>query len=92
MEQIIREYRQIRYIGGGAYGAIFLVEHTRTNLRYAMKIPNLDPETQENINRETENEITILTNIAHPFVISMVESFPMPGDPNNRKCIVMEYA
>jgi serine/threonine protein kinase len=96
MELIINDYRILDKLGEGAYGSAFLAEHTKTNKKYAIKIPR-EPDEQEfifkeAINKETDMEIQVLSKVKHPFIISMVDWFPLPDDRHERKCIVMEFA
>ncbi|XP_073503463.1 microtubule-associated serine/threonine-protein kinase 4-like isoform X2 [Phyllobates terribilis] len=82
------DFKPIKLISSGAYGAVHLVRHIYTSQLFAMK--KLDKENV-NIPRRLERaflERDILTFADCPFVASMLCSFPTP----HHLCMVMEYA
>ncbi|KAM4034430.1 microtubule-associated serine/threonine-protein kinase 4-like [Anomaloglossus baeobatrachus] len=82
------DFKQIKLISSGAYGAVHLVRHNDTNKMFAMKKLN-----KQNLKDKTRLdraflERDILTFSDCPFVASMLCSFPS----NRHLCMVMEYA
>ncbi|XP_071967989.1 microtubule-associated serine/threonine-protein kinase 3-like [Engystomops pustulosus] len=80
------DYKMIKYISSGAFGAVYQVRHINTNQIFAMK--KLD---REKLNaRRFERaflERDILTFGQCPFIVSMFGSFPT----EQHLCMAMEY-
>jgi len=64
--------RHVRLIGAGSFGSVRLVEHVKSNVRYALKrIRKVSGEVPEDVRRETD----LLSKTSHPFVLEMVTTF-----------------
>ncbi|EZG51798.1 protein serine/threonine kinase catalytic domain protein [Gregarina niphandrodes] len=80
-------YRKIRDLGMGSYGKAILVEHVATGQQCVMKaidITRLQPQQRE----QSINEVRLLGQMKHPFIIMYKESFMV----NGFLCIITEFA
>uniref|UniRef100_A0A674G6S6 non-specific serine/threonine protein kinase n=1 Tax=Taeniopygia guttata TaxID=59729 RepID=A0A674G6S6_TAEGU len=81
------DFETIKLISNGAYGAVYLVRHTATRQRFAMKKINKQNLLLRNQVQQAFVERDILTFAENPFVVSMFCSF----QTRRHLCMVMEY-
>ncbi|XP_041060485.1 microtubule-associated serine/threonine-protein kinase 3 [Carcharodon carcharias] len=81
------DFEMIKLISNGAYGAVYLVRHTETRQRFAMKKVNKHNLILRNQIQQVFVERDILTFAENPFVVSMYCSF----ETKRHLCMVMEY-
>ncbi|XP_032902882.1 microtubule-associated serine/threonine-protein kinase 3-like isoform X1 [Amblyraja radiata] len=81
------DFETIKLISNGAYGAVYLVRHTETRQRFAMKKVNKHNLILRNQIKQVFVERDILTFAENPFVVSMYCSF----ETRRHLCMVMEY-
>ncbi|XP_055555988.1 LOW QUALITY PROTEIN: microtubule-associated serine/threonine-protein kinase 1 [Falco cherrug] len=81
------DFETIKLISNGAYGAVYLVRHTATRQRFAMKKINKQNLLLRNQVEQAFVERDILTFAENPFVVSMFCSF----QTRRHLCMVMEY-
>ncbi|XP_078279847.1 microtubule-associated serine/threonine-protein kinase 3-like isoform X2 [Rhinoraja longicauda] len=81
------DFETIKLISNGAYGAVYLVRHTETRQRFAMKKVNKHNLILRNQIEQVFVERDILTFAENPFVVSMYCSF----ETRRHLCMVMEY-
>ncbi|XP_038632828.1 microtubule-associated serine/threonine-protein kinase 3-like isoform X2 [Scyliorhinus canicula] len=81
------DFETIKLISNGAYGAVYLVRHTETRQRFAMKKVNKHNLILRNQIQQVFVERDILTFAENPFVVSMYCSF----EARRHLCMVMEY-
>ncbi|XP_068778796.1 microtubule-associated serine/threonine-protein kinase 1 [Struthio camelus] len=81
------DFETIKLISNGAYGAVYLVRHTETRQRFAMKKINKQNLLLRNQIQQAFVERDILTFAENPFVVSMFCSF----ETKRYLCMVMEY-
>ena len=65
INDLIRNFKIIKYLDEGGYGKVYLVENINNGNRYALKLLKLQESTQENI-QDFNNEIQIFTELANP--------------------------
>jgi len=68
----LKDVQHIRVIGIGAAGVVRLVQHKKTNTRYALKRVHKD---QGKIPEEVKRECSLLSESDHPFIMKMVKTF-----------------
>jgi calcium-dependent protein kinase len=68
-------YKNIKKLGEGSYGSVFLVNHNHTSQQRAMKI--IAKKTNSEIKNESDilNEIEILKSMDHPNIVKIFEFF-----------------
>ena len=80
-------YNEIRKLGQGGFGSVFLYKNKLTNQDVAIKFIDLKTiMTPEDVNR-LYSEISILRGLKHPNIVDLIDVF----DLDNRSCFVMEY-
>jgi len=68
----LKTLRHIRCIGQGSYGSVRLVEHRRTQARYALKrVKKQDGSVPDEVRREC----VLLAEIDHPLILRLVATF-----------------
>jgi len=68
----LKDVRQVKVIGAGAAGVVRLVQHRKTQMRYALKrVKKLDGGIPE----EVERECSLLAESDHPFIMALVKTF-----------------
>ncbi|XP_077289943.1 microtubule-associated serine/threonine (MAST) protein kinase dop isoform X2 [Arctopsyche grandis] len=80
------DYQVIKLISNGAYGAVYLVKHTQTRQRFAMKKINKNNLMLRNQVEQVFAERDILSFADNPFVVSMYCSF----ETRRHLCLVLE--
>jgi len=68
----LKDVRQVKVIGSGAAGVVRLVEHTKTQTRYALKRVYKD---HGKIPEEVARECSLLAENDHPFIMKLVKTF-----------------
>ncbi|XP_057651068.1 microtubule-associated serine/threonine-protein kinase 3 isoform X1 [Diorhabda carinulata] len=81
------DFEIVKLISNGAYGAVYLVKHKQTRLRFAMKKINKNNLMLRNQVEQVFAERDILSFADNPFVVSMYCSF----ETKKHLCLVMEY-
>lgn len=81
------DFEVVKLISNGAYGAVYLVKHKHTRLRFAMKKINKNNLMLRNQVEQVFAERDILSFADNPFVVSMYCSF----ETKKHLCLVMEY-
>ena len=80
-------YSEIKKIGQGGFGSVFLYKNKVTNQEVAIKFIDLKKIiTPGDVNR-LFSEISILRGLKHPNIVNLIDVF----DVDNRSCFVMEY-
>ena len=69
------DYDEIKQIGEGSYGSVYLVKHKTTGATRAMKIIEKVEDVDENNTLEILNEINVLKKIDHPNIIKIFEFY-----------------
>ncbi|KAJ3103450.1 serine/threonine protein kinase psk1, partial [Physocladia obscura] len=85
----VDDFEKLRVIGQGGYGKVFLVRQKATSKIYAMKVLKkatlvIHTKTVEH----TKNERTILSQLAHPFIVKLHYAFQSP----ERLYLILQYA
>lgn len=72
----MKDLKSVKVIGAGAAGTVRLVEHKKTNTRYALKrvMKNDDGKIPEEVTREC----ALLGENDHPFIMQLVKTFETP--------------
>ncbi|KAH9412536.1 Microtubule-associated serine/threonine-protein kinase 4 [Dermatophagoides pteronyssinus] len=81
------DFEIIKLISNGAYGAVYLVRHTETRQRFAMKKISKHNLIMRNQVEQVFAERDIMSFTDNPFVVSMFCSF----ETKKYLCMVMEY-
>lgn len=81
------DFEVVKLVSNGAYGAVYLVRHRDTRLRYAMKKINKRNLLLRNQVEQAFAERDILCFTDNPFVVSLQCSF----ETQSHLCMVMEY-
>ncbi|CAG9855031.1 unnamed protein product [Phyllotreta striolata] len=81
------DFDVVKLISNGAYGAVYLVKHKQTRLRFAMKKINKNNLMLRNQVEQVFAERDILSFADNPFVVSMYCSF----ETKKHLSLVMEY-
>lgn len=74
------EYEEIKDIGAGAFGQVFLVRRKSDNNLFVMK------KVKKTDSKKEEKEIVILKKLDHPYIVQYIGSFY----EGTKLCIVME--
>ena len=67
--------RQIRVIGKGSFGKVFLVRHVRAGTIFAMKVLKKENIVKRNQVEHTKTERSVLAYVRHPFVVGLHSAF-----------------
>ncbi|KAG8196773.1 hypothetical protein JTE90_014505 [Oedothorax gibbosus] len=81
------DFENVKLISNGAYGAVYLVRHIKSRLRFAMKKINKHNLMLRNQVEQAFSERDIMSFTDNPFVVSMFCSF----ETKKHLCMVMEY-
>ena len=81
------EYKEVKLLGEGSYGKVYLVNHKIIGFSRAMKIIEKVEDVDENNVLEILNEINVLKKIDHPNIIKIFECYMQ----NNNYYLVTEY-
>ena len=89
MESEIRNYKIMKYLGGGGFGDVYCVLQTDRpgHVLRAMKKIRCNSEINENQKKELLKEAEILKKIDSEFIVSYYESFIYKGIPY----LIMDY-
>mmetsp|Transcript_170153 Transcript_170153/g.545657 ORF Transcript_170153/g.545657 Transcript_170153/m.545657 type:complete len:917 (+) Transcript_170153:125-2875(+) len=68
----LKDVRQVKVIGAGAAGVVRLVQHKKTQMRYALKRVS---KTDGQIPEEVSRECALLAENDHPFIMTLVKTF-----------------
>lgn len=71
----LKDVRQIKVIGAGAAGVVRLVQHKKTQVRYALK--RVDKPNGK-VPEEVARECALLAENDHPFIMTLVKTFQTP--------------
>lgn len=71
----LKDVRHIRTIGAGAAGIVRLVQHKKTQVRYALKRVK---KHHGKIPDEVQRECDLLAQNDHPFIMALVKTFETP--------------
>ena len=69
------DYNEIKMLGEGSYGKVYLVSHKIIGAIRAMKVIKKIENYDENNTLEILNEINVLKKIDHPNIIKIFELF-----------------
>jgi len=83
----INTYSIIEEIGHGGFSKVFKAVCDETKLLYAIKVTSLDEFSKDNIQSLYNKEISILSNLNHPNIIKLFDSF----SDNYNNYILQEY-
>ncbi|GFW18084.1 hypothetical protein TNCV_4006241 [Trichonephila clavipes] len=81
------DFENVKLISNGAYGAVYLVRHIKSRLRFAMKKISKHNLMLRNQVEQAFAERDIMSFTDNPFVVSMFCSF----ETKKHLCMVMEY-
>jgi serine/threonine protein kinase len=81
------DFDQLKKLGEGAYGLVFLVRHRTTNQMLAMKTISKEQTRREGAVENTKLERDILMRVRHPFVVQMQYAF----QTSEKLFMVMDY-
>ncbi|XP_054720628.1 microtubule-associated serine/threonine-protein kinase 3-like [Uloborus diversus] len=81
------DFETVKLISNGAYGAVYLVRHIKSRLRFAMKKITKHNLVLRNQVEQVYAERDIMSFTDNPFVVSMLCSF----ETKKHLCMVMEY-
>ena len=80
-------YSEIKKLGQGGFGSVFLYEHVISRAQVAIKFVELDSlNSTEDVNR-VYSEIGALRGLRHPNIVQLIDAFTT----NDKVCFVMEY-
>uniref|UniRef100_A0A0G4F7S1 non-specific serine/threonine protein kinase n=1 Tax=Chromera velia CCMP2878 TaxID=1169474 RepID=A0A0G4F7S1_9ALVE len=83
-------YEEVRSIGSGSFGEVFLVQHKKEKKNYVMKKIKLHAmNTKER--QATEQEVALLASFSHPCIVGFKDSFLEGSSSHQVLNIVMEY-
>eukprot|EP01132_Coremiostelium_polycephalum_P004739 gene4739-5915_t len=71
----LKEFKQVRVIGTGTFGRVYLVQNIHDKNFYAMKCLNKSDVVQLKQVEHLNSEKSILTNINHPFIVNLYQAF-----------------
>lgn len=80
------DYQQIRDLGRGTFGDVFLVKKLKTNENLVMKVVDvrfLDQKQKD----KAMNEVALMKKFRHPYIVEYKESFL----DDNKLCIIMAF-
>ncbi|KAJ3280821.1 serine/threonine protein kinase psk1, partial [Rhizoclosmatium sp. JEL0117] len=85
----VDDFERLKVIGQGGYGKVFLVRKKATQTIYAMKVLKkatlvIHTKTVEH----TKNERSILSQLAHPFIVKLHYAFQTP----EKLYLILQYA
>ena len=84
-------YQKIKLIGKGSYGQVFLIKSLQSQKEYALK-ETLISKNQEIFLYFSMNEISILSKLSNPYIVSLKCAFKTEIDEYKEKLnIIMEY-
>ena len=69
------DFTQIKLIGKGSYGNVFLVRYNKNNCLYAMKVYKKSDLREKNQENNTKSERNLLTKINFPFIVEVKFAF-----------------
>eukprot|EP00667_Euglena_gracilis_P012874 EG_transcript_13247 len=81
------EHGEVKCVGKGSFGKAMLVKDSHGQVFVAKEL-NLHQMSKKD-RRSAENEVKLLQQVDHPFIIKFVDSFV---DPEGKMYIIMEYA
>ncbi|KAM9967570.1 hypothetical protein ACTFIW_001654 [Dictyostelium discoideum] len=71
----LKEFKQIRVIGTGTFGKVYLIQNTKDGCYYAMKCLNKAYVVQLKQVEHLNSEKSILSSIHHPFIVNLYQAF-----------------
>ena len=71
----LEDYAQIKLLGKGTFGEVYLVKHKITGIIRAMKVIDKNNEEEEISEEEILNEINVLKKIDHPNIMKIFEIY-----------------
>ena len=84
-------YQKIKLVGKGSYGQVFLIKSLQTQKEYALK-ETLITKDKEIFLYFSMNEISILSKLSNPYIVSLKCAFKTQIDEQTEKLnIIMEY-
>ena len=84
-------YQKIKLLGKGSYGQVFLIKSLQTQKEYALK-ETLITKDKEIFLYFSMNEISILSKLSNPYIVSLKCAFKTQIDEQTEKLnIIMEY-
>jgi len=83
----MERFEKVRSLGRGAQGSVILVRRKADNNKFVVKRIFIDDQTEENQD-DVQNEIRVLSSVAHPNIVAYYGSFVEDNVLN----VVMEYA
>merc|ERR1712205_123347 len=81
-------YQQVKVIGVGSYGKVWLARHKLSDREVAIKHLDKTKLTDNDAKRRVNQEIRILGKLKHPYIIRLFEVMEEQGEIN----MIMEYA
>jgi serine/threonine protein kinase len=86
-EQKISDFKILKELGTGSFGKVFLVQHKKTNVLYALKVIDKRKILNEQERDDLIREVEIMYKIHHPNIVKLFGHFE-----DNIYCyLVMEY-
>jgi serine/threonine-protein kinase len=84
---LVGAYRIIRPLANGGMGEVYVVEHERLPVRFALKLLHRDLLTDEDARSRFDAEVSVLANLRHPNIVQVFD-FNLTAD--GRPYLVME--
>eukprot|EP00927_Polykrikos_kofoidii_P052846 TRINITY_DN4683_c0_g1_i6.p1 TRINITY_DN4683_c0_g1~~TRINITY_DN4683_c0_g1_i6.p1 ORF type:complete len:330 (+),score=59.71 TRINITY_DN4683_c0_g1_i6:68-1057(+) len=72
------DFQLLKVIGKGSYGKVMLVQHTKDNSVYAMKMLRKENIVKRNQVEHTKAERNVLEAVNHPFIVNLFYAFQTP--------------
>ena len=93
-EHVIKSfgYRLEKKLDEGGYGTIFIANDNRKKMKVACKWMDLGTCTNDPRMLDTHNELTVLEQVRHPYIIKVLCHFIVQADGINNMYIFMELA
>ena len=77
----------IALLGRGSFGEVYLVEHKKTNEKYAMKVLDKNRIAEQNIFKYAMTERNVLSIVHNPFIVKLNYAF----QTNDKLFLLLDY-
>eukprot|EP00929_Paragymnodinium_shiwhaense_P080305 TRINITY_DN4186_c0_g1_i2.p1 TRINITY_DN4186_c0_g1~~TRINITY_DN4186_c0_g1_i2.p1 ORF type:complete len:346 (+),score=85.65 TRINITY_DN4186_c0_g1_i2:82-1119(+) len=72
------DFQLMKVIGKGSYGKVMLVQHSKSNRVFAMKMLRKDNVVKRNQVEHTKAERNVLETAKHPYIVDLIYAFQTP--------------
>ena len=83
----IKDYKLFKRLGKGSFGEVFLTSKDNSSVLFATKRINLKQQTNKNMIKYLNYELSIMKELYHPNIIRLIEYIPT----NNHIYVIMDY-